>query len=224
MVPKAMLLQLNNGSRVQDVTAAQAALRSAEADKENAATDYQRMRQLYSQGAIAEQQLDRSRTVYATANARSDQAAQQLSLLVEGPRQEEIALAAAKVEQSKQVLNLAQTRLGYLQIIAPIDGFVLSKNIEAGEYVSPGTAVVTLGELGQVWLKAYISETDLGKVKAFGQPVTVTTDTYPGKNIRARFNLLPRKRNLHRKISRPPKSGLSWCIALRFPLPMKPMN
>ena len=180
LAAQAMLLQLNNGSRVQDVTAA---------DKENAATDYQRMRQLYSQGAIAEQQLDRSRTVYATANARSDQAAQQLSLLVEGPRQEEIALAAAKVEQSKQVLNLAQTRLGYSQIIAPIDGFVLSKNIEAGEYVSPGTAVVTLGELGQVWLKAYISETDLGKVK-LGQPVTVTTDTYPGKKYQGQIQFV----------------------------------
>ncbi|WP_027937501.1 HlyD family secretion protein [Anaeroarcus burkinensis] len=189
LATQAMLTQLNNGSRVQDISAAQAVLRSAEADKENAATDYRRTQQLYAQGAIAEQQLDRSRTAYATANARSDQAAQQLSLLVEGPRQEEIALAAAKVEQSKQVLNLAQTRLGYSQIIAPVDGFVLSKNIEAGEYASPGTAVVTLGELGQVWLKAYISETDLGKVK-LGQPVVVTVDTYPGKKYQGQISFI----------------------------------
>ncbi len=176
----AALAQLTNGSRIQDVSAAQAGLRSAEADKQNAVVEYRRMQQLFSQGAISAQERDRSQTMYETAAARSDQAYQQLSLVLEGPRQEEIALAAAKVEQSKQLLKLAQTRLGYSQIIAPIDGFVLSKNIEEGEYVSPGTAVVTIGDLEQVWLKAYIAENELGKVK-LGQKVSVTTDTYPNK-------------------------------------------
>ena len=177
---QAALAQLTNGSRIQDVSVAQAGLRSAEADKQNAVVEYRRMQQLFSQGAISAQERDRSQTMYETAAARSDQAVQQLSLVVEGPRQEEIALAAAKVEQSKQLLKLAQTRLGYAQITAPIDGFVLSKNIEEGEYVSPGTAVVTIGDLEQVWLKAYIAENELGKVK-LGQKVSVTTDTYPNK-------------------------------------------
>ena len=138
------------------------------------------MQQLFAKGAVAAQDRDRSRTAFATANARVDQTVQQLSLAVEGPRQEEIDLAAARVEQAKQVLKLAQTRLSYAQITAPVDGVVLSKNIEAGEYVSPGTPVVTIGDLNQVWLKAYIVETDLGKVK-LGQKVSVTADTYPGK-------------------------------------------
>jgi HlyD family secretion protein len=114
------------------------------------------------------------------ASARADQAAQQLSMVVEGPRKEEIELAAARVEQVKQLLKLAQARLAYAQITAPVDGVVLSKNIEVGEYVSPGTPVVTIGDLNQVWLKAYIAETDLGRVK-LGQKVAVTTDTYPNK-------------------------------------------
>ncbi|MDD4600641.1 MAG: efflux RND transporter periplasmic adaptor subunit, partial [Negativicutes bacterium] len=122
----------------------------------------------------------RSQTAYANANARADQAAQQLSVVVEGPRREEIELATARVEQVKQVLKLTQTRLSYAQITAPVDGMVLSENIEAGEYVSPGTPVVTIGDLNQVWLKAYIAETNLGKVK-LGQKVAVTTDTYPNK-------------------------------------------
>ena len=180
LATKATLAQLTNGSRPQDVSAARAIVRSAEADKNNAAMEYQRMQQLFAKGAVAAQDRDRSRTAYATASARADQTVQQLSLAVEGPRQEEIDLAAARVEQAKQVLNLSQTRLSYAQITAPVDGVVLSKNIEAGEYVSPGTPVVTIGDLSQVWLKAYIAETDLGKVK-LGQKVTVTTDTYPGK-------------------------------------------
>ena len=147
------------------------------------------MQQLFAKGAVAAQDRDRSRTVYATASARADQTVQQLSLAVEGPRQEEIDLAAARVEQAKQVLNLSQTRLSYAQITAPVDGVVLSKNIEAGEYVSPGTPVVTIGDLSQVWLKAYIVETDLGKVK-LGQKVTVTTDTYPNKTYKGTIGFI----------------------------------
>lgn len=180
LAAQATLTQLTNGSRPQDVSAAQAASRSAEADRQNAAAEYRRMQQLFAQSAVSAQDRDRSQTAYTTASARADQVAQQLSLVVEGPRQEEIELATARVEQAKQQLKLAQTRLSYAQIAAPINGVVLSKNIEPGEYVSPGTPVVTIGELDQVWLKAYIAETDLGRVK-LNQKVAVTTDTYPGK-------------------------------------------
>ncbi len=181
LAAQATLAQLTNGSRPQDISAAQAALRSAEADRQNAAAEYRRMQQLFAQSAVSAQDRDRSQTAFATASARTDQVAQQLSLVTEGPRQEEIELAAARVEQAKQLLKLAQTRLTYAQIAAPINGVVLSKNIEPGEYVAPGTPVVTIGELDQVWLKAYIAETDLGRVK-LGQKVAVTTDTYPGKS------------------------------------------
>lgn len=180
LATQATLALLTNGSRPQDLSVAQAAMRSAQADRQNAAVEYQRMRQLFAKGAISAQDRDRSQTAYETANARSDQASQQLSLVQEGPRREEIDLAAARVEQAKQVLKLAQTRLAYAQITVPVDGVVLSKNIEVGEYVSPGTPVVSIGDLDHVWLKAYIAETDLGKVK-LGQKVAVTTDTYPNK-------------------------------------------
>jgi HlyD family secretion protein len=57
---------------------------------------------------------------------------------------------------------------------------VLVKNAEAGEFIVPGGAVSTLGDVAKPWLKAYINEADLGKVK-LGQKVSVTTDSYPGK-------------------------------------------
>lgn len=180
LAAQATLTQLLNGSRSQDIAAAQAALRSAQADQTNAALEYQRMERLFDQRAVAAQERDRSQAAYAMANARAEQAAQQLSLVMAGPRQEEIDLAAARVEQGKQQLKLAQTRVAYAQIVSPLDGFVLSKNIEPGEYVAQGTPVVTVGDLERVWLKAYIAETDLGKVK-LGQKVAVTTDTYPDK-------------------------------------------
>ena len=141
LAAQATLAQLANGSRPQDVSVAQAALRSAQADKQNAAVEYERMRRLFAQGAVSAQERDRSQTAFATATARADQTVQQLSLVVEGPRREEIDLAAARVEQMKQVQKLAQTRLGYAQITAPVDGVVLSKNIEAGDFRQTQAAV-----------------------------------------------------------------------------------
>ena len=116
----------------------------------------------------------------AQARAARDQLKAQYELIRIGPRQEQIEQAKARVEQAKAALRLAETRLDYATIVSPLTGVVLSKNIEPGEYVSSGTPVVTVGDLVDVWLRAYINETDLGRVTV-GQKARVTTDTYPGK-------------------------------------------
>ena len=90
------------------------------------------------------------------------------------------AMAEAHLKERGAALALAETRLGYAALTSTVAGVVLSKAIEPGEYVFPGTAVVTIGNLEQVWIRAYINETDLGRVKV-GQAARVTADTYPGK-------------------------------------------
>jgi HlyD family secretion protein len=74
-------------------------------------------------------------------------------------------------------------------VASPLSGVVLSENIEPGEFVAAGTPVVTVGELANVWLRAYISEPDLGRVKV-GQATRVRTDTYPGKFYEGRVSFL----------------------------------
>jgi HlyD family secretion protein len=64
--------------------------------------------------------------------------------------------------------------------LAPIDGVVLVKSAEAGEVLAAGASFLTVGEVESPWLRAYISEQDLGRVK-LGAKVKVTTDSYPGK-------------------------------------------
>lgn len=91
------------------------------------------------------------------------------------------AIAEARIKESGAALALAETRLGYAALTSPVAGVVLSKAIESGEYVFPGTTVVTIGNLEQVWIRAYINETDLGRVKV-GQAARVTADTYHGKS------------------------------------------
>ena len=66
-------------------------------------------------------------------------------------------------------------------IYAPIDGVVLVKSAEAGEVLAAGTTIVTIGDVDHPWLRAYVGETELGRVK-LGQKVKLTTDSYANKS------------------------------------------
>lgn len=180
MAARASLSELKNGSRRQEVLAAQAVVRRMEADTNNAGADDQRLQALFAMNAVSAQERERARTLYLMAQSRYEEAKEQLKLVMEGPRSEQIDLAQARAEQAEKQLSLAQTRLNYARVFSPLDGVVLSDNIEAGEYVTAGTPVVTIGDISQVWLKAYVNETNLGQIK-LGQKAAVTTDTFPGK-------------------------------------------
>jgi HlyD family secretion protein len=123
------------------------------------------------------------------ARAALNQAKAQYDLVKAGPRKETIDQSRARVKQAEAALQLSQTRLSYTTLVSPMSGVVLSKNIEPGEYVSPGTPVVTVGDLVNVWLRAYIPEGVLGRVKV-GQKAKVTTDTYPGKVYEGRVSFI----------------------------------
>jgi HlyD family secretion protein len=70
-------------------------------------------------------------------------------------------------------LQATEALLADLKITAPLDGVVLSKNFEAGEYVTPGAPVLTIADLSDMWIKVYIPTDDLPRIK-LGQPVTFT--------------------------------------------------
>jgi HlyD family secretion protein len=93
---------------------------------------------------------------------------------------QELATARAQVKEAAAAIEVINTQIEYSRLHAPISGVVLVKNVESGEFIVPGGAVITLGDIQKPWLKAYINEPDLGKVK-LGQRVSVTTDSYPGK-------------------------------------------
>jgi HlyD family secretion protein len=63
------------------------------------------------------------------------------------------------------------------------------RQAELGEVVVPGTPIVTLADLDHIWLRAYIAETDLGRIR-WGQDATITTDTYPGKQYHGRISFI----------------------------------
>jgi HlyD family secretion protein len=209
---KAMLDELERGSRPQEVATAKDQLAQAEAESARLATDRKRLEQLYAQGAVSEQQFDAVRTAATVAAEQADSARESLDLVVEGPRKETIEQARAALQQAderyalvqegprkesieqarakaavaEEALRQAKQQLAYTELVAPFDGVVLSKSAEPGEYLNPGTPVVTVGEMDRVWLRAYVNETDLGRIH-FDQEVQVTTDSYPDKTYAGRI-------------------------------------
>jgi HlyD family secretion protein len=95
-------------------------------------------------------------------------------------RQEELTARRADIDRSKANLALIDSQLADTIAASPVDGVVLVKAADVGEVLAPGTTVVTVGDIEHPWLRGYVNETDLGKVK-LGQKARITTDSYPGK-------------------------------------------
>jgi HlyD family secretion protein len=176
----AALAEFEAGSRPQEIAAAAATLHSAEAERERARLDFARQQELRRKDAIADRELEAAQAQLKVAEARTAEAAERLKLVQEGPRAEDIAQARARVDQARAAVALAQTQLDNTRLVSPLTGVVLSHNIEPGEFVSPGTPVVTVADLAHVWVRAYVNQTDFGRI-AHGQKVEVRTDTFPGK-------------------------------------------
>lgn len=102
---------------------------------------------------------------------------------------QELATSQAQVKEAASAVEVINAQIGYTQLYAPISGVVLVKNAEAGEFIVPGGAVITLGDIDKPWLKAYINESDLGKIK-LGQKVSVNTDSYPGKVYEGKISFI----------------------------------
>ena len=176
----ATLAELKAGSRREEIGQGEALLARAEAEGVRAAADYHRESALYAKEVIPKRELDAARAANDQARAAVAERRQALQLLRKGARRERIDEARARLQGAQARLATARERLGYATLTAPISGVVLSKAVEPGEQVAAGTPVVTLGDAEHCWLKGYIPETELGRVK-LGQSARVTTDSHPGK-------------------------------------------
>ena len=104
-------------------------------------------------------------------------------------REQELATRRADIEQSKASIALIDSQLADTIAICPVDGVVLVKAADIGEILAPGTTVVTVGDIDHPWLRGYIDEKDMGRVK-IGSKARVTTDSYPGKVYSGRVSFI----------------------------------
>jgi HlyD family secretion protein len=215
---QAKLSKLLAGSRPEELGEAEAVLFQAKSDLENKQAHYERMKPLFGRGVIPKETLDNAEAGYKIARANFQKATENYNLVKEGPRKEDIEDARAQVEQARASLKLTETQLGYTVLHSPLTGVVLVKSSEMGEVVNPGTSILTLADLGNVWLKAYIPETDLGKVK-WGQEVVVTTDLRPRKEYKGKISFISSQAEFTPKSIQTEKERVTLVYRIKVDIP-----
>ena len=123
------------------------------------------------------------------ARSALDQAEADYALIKAGPRQEAIDQARARKAAAQAELAMARQQLAETELFCPFEGVVLSTSAEPGTYLNPGTAVLTVGDIRGVWLRAFVAETDLGRIK-LGQAAEITVDAYPDRHWNGRVSFI----------------------------------
>ena len=178
------------GSRTQEIKAAEQAVLDAQADMELKKVEYQRNQALYERNSgVSAEARDVAATNLKRAQAIYERNKQTYAELVEGTRKEQIAINRANVRTARQTLGLSRIRLGYTSLFAPKTGVVTVRQAELGEVMQPGTPIVTIADIDHLWLRGYVSETDLSRV-SWGQSAMVKTDTFPGKTYKGRVSFI----------------------------------
>jgi HlyD family secretion protein len=182
---RAMLEELERGSRTEEVAQARAARDAARQRLADAQQDFDRTAELIRTKVVSQQSYDKAKTNLDVAKSQSEQAAEQYRLVVVGPRRERIAVGRAQVAQAEAALRGADAQLANMVIRAPFPGVVTVRDREPGEIVPAGSAVVSLMNRDDRWVRIYVSELRVGAVQ-IGQPASITSDTFKGHSYPGR--------------------------------------
>ena len=175
-----VLARLVAGSRPEDIAHDKATMEALRVTADNARINYARAENLARTGAGSAQQRDNAKAAFDSAQQQYEAARQTYTLAVLGPRQEDIAAARASYQAAQAAVALGQRELADTQLYAPSDGVVENRILEPGDMASPTTPVYTIALTNPLWVRAYVGETDIGKI-ALGMAAEVTTDSFPGQ-------------------------------------------
>lgn len=223
LAQQAELVELQRGSREEEIAQADAAVERSKSELERAESDYKRQQELYRKDVISAREFESAKAAYDVARARLREAQEQQSLVRKGPRVERIERAQARLQEARAGLRGAETRLGHTTLISPATGLVLSKNAEPGEQVAVGTPIVTVGNMNDTWLRAYISETDLGRIRV-GQRATVTTDTFPDKKYEGKITFISSEAEFTPKSVQTEKERVKLVYRIKIAVPNPQME
>ncbi len=189
-------IQASVRSSEAQLLSAEANMRAAEADMKRADVDaqgvdipmlkraYERAQQMAREGVVSQAALDEAEKAYELAVNKQNVARAQLTV-----SKAKFAQASADVQRNKANLQQLREQLSYTTITAPIDGIVLSRDVEMGDAVSSilvmgsaATLVMTLGDTNEVYVKGKVDESDIGKVY-LGQPARIKVESFKDKSF-----------------------------------------
>jgi HlyD family secretion protein len=182
---EARLLELQNGSRPEEVAVAKANLEQAQADLVNAEINLNRARKLVAEKVYSIQALDDAKARHDSMVARVASLERSYELVRIGPRQELIQQTRGQIEQAKGQVSFYETQLSNTIIRAPITGTILERVVEKGEFVTTGFVgdrgakgyVVSLADLNDLQVELDINQNDFAKLGPRQRGV-ITTDAY----------------------------------------------
>ncbi len=185
----ATVKKLVAGNRPAEVARAHAAVDEATAAQQNASLTLARSQRLVESGALTRSTLDDALAASRMADARLASANESYRLLLQGTRTEDIAAGRASLQAALARLSSAQTALDDARLVAPSDGIVTSRVREPGAIVSPNDVVYVVSLTGSVWVRAYVAEPLLGKLR-LGMGATVTSDSASSHPARAHLGFV----------------------------------
>ncbi|HJU90773.1 MAG TPA: HlyD family efflux transporter periplasmic adaptor subunit [Gemmatimonadaceae bacterium] len=178
---RALLDELTAGTRREEIARARADLTVATQRRDAARRDVDRLRELAEQSLISKQSFDHQETALKVADGEVSSAAEELSLLVAGPRRERIAAQRAELAEASATVQRIDAMLSQVTIAAPFNGTVSVRHREPGEAVAAGSPVLTLRDLGDRWVRIYVPGDEVGRL-ALGQKATMTADGFENRS------------------------------------------
>jgi HlyD family secretion protein len=171
------------GLRSTGRASAKAALMQADATLRAAQAELARSQQLVAQGFVSASRVDEAQR--AVDVARAQQASAQSQSQANGEAGVDIAQAQAQVDQARAAVGSAQSRLAQARVLAPANAQVLSRQVEPGQIVQPGRALLSLALAGPTQIIAQVDERFLGQLQ-MGQTAAVVADAFAGQRLAAR--------------------------------------
>src|SRR5215469_5537452 len=179
---EAQLANINAGTRAEVVAARKAALERAEASVILAQKTYDRKRQLAEHGNAPQAQVDQATDSLHEAERALDQAKLAYEQAVNGYTREEHEIAVANVGKAVADVKAVQSIVDQMVIYAPVASQVYQRNVELGEYVAPGVALVTLVDLNDMWIHFDLRE-DLARTLKVGDRFDVRIPALSDRRI-----------------------------------------
>jgi len=177
--------RMHAGSRPQEIAQSRANVESARADAANARSQYDRLLALFQSSsgrAVSHQDIDSAKATVDMADAKLAVNQKALDLMVVGPRKEDIGQAEAQLRADEAQLALLRRQLADADLTAPLNAVVRSRIVEPGEIASPQKTAFTLAITDPKWIRAYVSDTDLGQVRE-GLRASITVDAFPNRSF-----------------------------------------
>ncbi len=177
---EAKYADVKSGARQQEIEINENAVAQAKSTLDLAQKNYERMKQLYENGAIPQNALEKAQSDLDLAREALNQAQAKLSLTKAGATGNTLNALAADIERQRAVLAQAQNTISGTRVTSPIDGIVVQRNIDPGEMASPGVPLMTVVSMDTVKLEASV-------------PEALVTQLHEGMDVQVQVTALPER-------------------------------